>query len=118
MSEDVLVRFAVVVGVAAVAATVALIVRRGTSLVRRPIEIPGYGAGVYLFTSSTCSSCEVMASRLSGSTTVVSYDEQRESFPGVVRRVPALAALDEKGRGWIAYGVIGRRRIDRWLRDP
>jgi len=120
MTEDVLFRFLIVGGVAVVAGVAALITRRGTSLVRRTVEIPGYGPGIYLFTSSTCSSCGAMAARLSGrnSTTVVSYEEHGPSFPREVARVPALASLDGTGRGWIAYGVIGRRRIDRWLRDP
>lgn len=117
MSEEALVRIVVVVGVGVIAIVTAMLARRGVSVKRRPISLPGAGPGVILFTSSTCASCARMAERLVDfpDVTEISYEDAGASFPSAVSRVPALALVDEDGRGWIAYGLVGEARLWRWI---
>jgi hypothetical protein len=120
MSDEALFRVAVIVAVAAGSVLVALVARRGTAMFRHPVTIPGYGPGVILFTSSDCGSCAAMRSALSkaGDVREVTYEELGAAFPKQVARVPAVARLDEHGVGWIAFGVVGGRRLRRWLGGP
>lgn len=117
MSDEVLVRVAVVVGVGVIAVVVAAVARKGLSVKRRPISLPGVGPGVILFSSSTCASCTRMAERLIDvpDVTEISYEASGVSFPDAVRRVPAVALVDADGRGWIAYGLVGKARLRRWI---
>ena len=117
MTDDILFRLAVVAGVGAVAVGVALLARRGTGLLRRAIELPGFGPGLVLFSSETCDSCGRMRERLGAWPDVVevTYESAGADFPGRVDRVPAVALLDGAGRGWIAYGVVSEDRLRRWI---
>ena len=56
-----------------------------------------------------------MRPRLDPDVIEVSYEAG--SFPAAVKRVPAVAQLDESGRGWIAYGDVSERRLEQWIAD-
>ncbi len=120
MTDETLVRVVVVVAIAAISVTSALVARRGPALVRRQVTIPGFGPGVVLFSSSDCSSCAAMRAALATREDVseVTYEELGGAFPKQVTRVPAVARLDEHGDGWIAFGIVGSRRLRRWLGGP
>lgn len=120
MTDETLVRVVVVAAVAATSVVTALVARRGTSLLRRPVTIPGFGPGVVLFTSSDCGSCTAMRAALATREDVVevTYEQLSGTFPKQVTRVPAVARLDEHGVGWIAFGIVGSRRLRRWLGGP
>ena len=117
MSDDLLLRLAVVVAVGGAALGVGLLSRRGLGLVRRGVVIPGHGPGLVFFSSSTCASCSRMRERLVGWPEVeeVTYEEAGGGFPDVIDRVPALALLDAAGRGWVAYGIVSPARLERWI---
>lgn len=113
MSDEL--RLALVGVVAVVTAGVALLLRRGTSVRRHRVRLEGLGPGIVFFGSASCASCAEMRERLGG--VGIEIDASSPSFPRSVDRVPALALLDSEGSGWIAYGLIGRRRLVRWLAD-
>lgn len=117
MSDEFVLRLVVVAGVGLVAVLTALFARRGSAVRRRPIRLPDFGPGVVFFSASTCGSCAEMRRRLSRwpDTVEVSYETAGDTFPPAVGRVPAVALLDGEGRGWIAHGVIGERRLERWI---
>lgn len=117
MSDQTLLRLAVVVAVALVALLGAFFLRRGSSVRRYPISFDDLGPGLYLFTSITCPTCTRMRVRLDGRSDVIEVAYEGDSFPNTVRRVPALARVDEEGEGWIAYGVVSGRRLRRWIGD-
>ena len=117
MTDDVLLRILVVAAVGAVSIGMALFARRGTSLLRRSVEVAGLGPGLVFFSSSACGTCARMRDRLRAWPDVVevTYEEAGTGFPTQVDRVPAVALLDAAGRGWIAYGVVSERRLRRWV---
>ncbi len=117
MNDDLLLRIIVVAAVGIAAVGVALFARRGTGLIRRSIEIPGYGPGLVFFSSSTCASCGRMRERLHAWPGVVevTYETAGDDFPSAIGRVPAVALLDAAGRGWVAYGVLSEGRLRRWV---
>lgn len=117
MNEDILLRFFVVAAVAVAAVGVAVFSRRGRGLIRRSIEMPGYGPGLVFFSSSTCASCAQMRDHLKAWPDVaeVTYEAAGGDFPSAIDRVPALALLDDAGRGWVAYGVVSEARVRRWV---
>jgi len=116
MSDDVLLRLAVVAAVGAAAVVVALIGRRGAAVARRRVVLQGIGPGLFLFTSTSCGTCAQMQARMGrwSQTVEVSY-ESADEFPVGVDRVPAVALVDEHGRGWIAHGRVGAGRLARWI---
>ena len=120
MTDETLVRVVVVAAIAAIAVMAALVARRGPSLFRRPVTIPGFGPGIVLFTSAECGSCTAMRAALARREDVsqVTYEQLGDEFPKQVTRVPAVARLDEHGVGWIAFGIVGGRRLRRWLGGP
>lgn len=115
-----MVRVVVVAAIAAASVMAALVARRGMSLRRKPVTIPGFGPGVVLFSSSDCGSCTAMRAALASREDVseFTYEELGDAFPKQVARVPAVAQLDEHGVGWIAFGIVGGRRLRRWLSGP
>ena len=116
MNDDLLLRLVVVAAVAVAAVGGALFARRGTGLIRRSIEAAGYGPGLVFFSSSSCASCARMRERLTAWPDVVEVTyESGGEFPRAIDRVPALALLDEAGRGWVAYGVVSEARLARWV---
>lgn len=119
MSDEIVIRVALVVAVAVAAVVSAMVARRGTSLRRRPVTLSGHGPGVVFFSSETCSSCAEMRARLADWTDVteISYESAGEAFPAEVDRVPAVAVLAEDGTGWIAFGLVSRPRLARWIAD-
>ena len=116
MNDDLFLRLVVVAAIGIAAVGVALFARRGTGLIRRPIEVAEYGPGLVFFSSSACASCARMRERLTAWPDVfeVTY-ESGADFPKVIDRVPALALLDDAGRGWVAYGVVSEARLARWV---
>ncbi|MEX2423637.1 MAG: hypothetical protein WD990_06635 [Acidimicrobiia bacterium] len=117
MNDDIGLRLLVVAAVGISAVAGALIARRGTGLIRRSIEIPGFGPGLVFFSSSTCASCARMRERLRPWRNVVevTYETAAGDFPSAIDRVPALCLLDGAGRGWVAYGVVSEARLARWV---
>lgn len=117
MNEDLLLRLIVVAAVGIAAVGVALVARRGTGLIRRSIEIPGFGPGLVFFSSSSCASCGRMRDRLQAWPDVaeITYEAAGRDFPSEIDRVPALALLDAAGRGWVVYGVVSVERLRRWV---
>lgn len=115
MSDEALVRLAVVVAIAATSLIVALVLRRGRSVRRYRVSFDDLGPGLYLFTSNTCGTCARMRERLVERSDVIEVSYEEDGFPATVRRVPALAEIDEQGDGWIAYGAVSDRRLRRWL---
>lgn len=116
--SDVAVRLAVVAGAVVLAVVVGLVLRQGRAWVRRPIRIPGLGRGVYLFTARTCPPCDRMRDRLRGIADVSEVAFEDGGFPDAIRRVPAVARLEADGTGWVAHGMVSRRRLERWLVGP
>lgn len=115
MNDDAFLRLVAVVSIAAVALLGALFLRRGGSARRYRIGFDDLGPGLYLFTSVTCVTCVRMRDRLAGRADVIEITYEGGRFPESVRRVPALAHVDEGGDGWIAYGVLSDRQVRRWL---
>jgi len=115
MTDEALVRLTVVVAAGLLAVITGLITRRGTTVRRHRVSLPGLGPGLFLFSSRTCAACAVMRERMAAFPDFVEISYEEGSFPPAVGRVPALAWLDESGNGWIAYGKIGEKRIHRWL---
>jgi hypothetical protein len=115
MTDEGLVRLTVVAGAGLFAVVAGLVARRGTTVRRHRVSLPGMGPGLFLFSSTTCAACVVMRERLAPVPDVVEISYEDGSFPPAVGRVPALARLDESGSGWIAYGKIGEKRMHRWL---
>lgn len=115
MSDDELIRVVVVLGVGVIAVLWAAVARRGFAVRRHPIFLPDLGSGLFLFTSSTCASCARMAERLVEFPAVTEISHERASFPSGITRVPAVAFVDEDGRGWIAYGLVSDARLRRWI---
>lgn len=115
MSDDVVFRLVVVAAVAGAAVVVALVGRRGVAVARRRVVLEGIGPGLFLFTSTACGTCPQMQARMGTwpQTVEVSYESGR--FPAGVDRVPAVALVDEEGRGWIAYGRVSEGRLARWI---
>ncbi|HVR33254.1 MAG TPA: hypothetical protein VMS74_11170 [Acidimicrobiia bacterium] len=117
MSDDVVLRLAVVAAVGAAAVIVALIGRRGVAVARRRVVLEGIGPGLILFTSTSCGTCAQMRARMGKwpQTVEVSYESAADAFPAGVDRVPAVALVDEQGRGWIAHGRVSEGRLARWI---
>ncbi len=120
MTDPVL-RLLIVVLVIGVAAGVAAAQRRGTAWRRRPAELPGLPAGVYLFTSTTCASCPAARESLTAvlgpsGFAEIAFEDRPEVFARCgIARVPALAVVEEGGRSWRAEGVVPARRVRRWV---
>jgi len=116
------IRVVVVLGVVATSVAIGLVIRSGSLVRRVPVHLPGMPVGLVLFTSEACGSCAAVRSSLltlGVSATEVVAESAGARFPRkVVDRVPALAMLDEDGRGWIATGVPSTRRIRRWVDGP
>lgn len=115
MSDEALLRLAVVAAIAAAALFGALLLRRGRSVRRYRVSFEDLGPGLYLFTSITCSTCARMRERLASRPDLIEITYEGERFPETVRRVPALARVDERGDGWIAYGAVSDRQLRRWF---
>lgn len=117
MSDEVVLRLTVVAAVGAAALVIALIGRRGMSVARRRVVLEGIGPGLFLFTSTSCGTCAQMQVRMGKwpQTVEVSYDSDTDAFPAGVDRVPAVALVDEQGRGWIAHGRVSEARLGRWI---
>lgn len=117
MSDETLLRLAVVAAITAAALVGAFFLRRGRSVRRYQVSFDDLGPGLYLFTSITCSACARMRERLAGRPDLIEIAYEGEGFPETVRRVPALARVDERGDGWIAYGAVSDRKLRRWFGD-
>lgn len=110
-----LLRLVAVLAIALVALLGAFFLRRGSSVRRYPVSFDDLGPGLYLFTSITCPTCARMRTRLESRSDVIEVAFEGDGFPNTVRRVPALARIDEHGEGWIAYGAVSERRLRRWI---
>jgi hypothetical protein len=113
----------VVIGVLlAAAAGVAFAQRRGVAHRRRPWSLPGVEPGVALFVSTGCTSCTRATAALqrAGVThRVIEYESQPDLFHRLeITRVPAVAKVEEDGKGWISFGVPSPARLARWITDP
>lgn len=119
MSDDVVIRVAVVVAVGLAAVVTAMVARRGAALRRRTVTLSGHGPGVVFFSSETCSSCAEMRVRLADWPDVIeiSYESAGAAFPAEIDRVPAVALLADDGTGWVAFGLVSRHRLARWIAD-
>lgn len=107
--NEVWARAALVLGVLLVAGVISLLQRRQ----RRPmrdIEAIGLPAGVYFFSSASCSTCtgarEKLQARLGDSGfTEFAWEESPGRFADLdVDAVPAVAIVDEHGRGRLYPG--------------
>lgn len=117
MSDDAILRLVVVAAITAVALVGAVFLRRGSSVRRYRVRFEDLGPGLYLFTSATCATCARMRARLAHRSDVREVTFEGGGFPDTIRRVPALAFIDERGDGWVAYGAVSERRIGRWMDD-
>lgn len=118
MNDDLVLRLGLVLGAVLLALGTAMFLRRGSAVRRHRIQLDGLPAGLYLFTSRTCSTCQRMRDRLSGWAVVeIDYEAGGGTFPATVKRVPAVAAIADDGAGWIAYGAVSTGRLHRWLAD-
>jgi hypothetical protein len=116
---DTTIRVLLVAAVGLVAVAAALVARRGSTVVRRRVQLQGLGPGLVLFTSQSCASCDEARRRLGGRPfEEIVFETAGPEFPPTVGRVPALAWLDEAGAGWIAYGSVSASRLTRWLEGP
>ncbi len=115
-------RLLAVLGVVAVALVVALLQRRGTSIRRVQRSFTGLDAGVYLFSSDTCQTCNLMRERLQAAGTPfteVSAERDSRLFEAQgIGRVPSVALVGRDGSGWMASGILSEARTRRWLADP
>lgn len=117
MSDEALLRLVVVAAITAIALFGAFFLRRGSSVRRYRVRFDDLGPGLYLFTSITCATCARVRERVAHRGDVIEVTFEGDGFPDTIRRVPALALVDERGEGWIAYGAISERRIGRWIAD-
>jgi hypothetical protein len=122
--DDLLVRLLLVGVVATSAFGWAWVARRGRAVRRRPASFEGVDAGVVLFTSTTCASCEearravrsVLGDR---GFREITYEAEPEAFAtNRIRRVPTLASVEPGGDGWKAEGIPSARMLRRWLGGP
>ncbi|MFP5333000.1 MAG: hypothetical protein ACLGHX_11670 [Acidimicrobiia bacterium] len=118
MNNDLVLRLGLVFGATLLALGTAMFLRRGRAVRRHRIQLDDLPAGLYLFTSRACSTCQRMRERLSGRAVVeIEYEAGDGTFPATVKRVPAVASIADDGAGWIAYGAVSTARLDRWLAD-
>lgn len=118
--EEIWVRLVVAGGIAVVAATAAILARRGRAWRRRTFHPIDLQPGVHLFTSDGCSSCARARSELEGAgLPFVEHTHEEES--GLLRSngvssVPTVAWVPaEGGAGWVAEGVPTVRTLVRWM---
>jgi hypothetical protein len=99
MNDDLLLRLLVVAAVGLAAIGVALFARRGAGLIRRSVEIPGFGPGLVFFSSSSCGTCARMRERLTWWPDVVevTYETAGVDFPSEVDKVPASRCSTQPG---------------------
>jgi hypothetical protein len=117
------IRFAVVIGVLAVAIGLALIARRGIALRRTPISLPPGLRTPALFTSETCATCGRMRRMLDSlhlaDLTEIVWEHEPAVFEAAgIRRVPVFVWSDEEGVTWRVDGVASVSRLERWLGGP
>jgi hypothetical protein len=118
-----LIRLLIVAVVASVALLLASGVRRGLAVRRRAVTFPSLDAGVTLFVSKGCSSCERVMAALDDAgveeVTLVDWDESPQVFLDLgIDRVPTLVHLDDQGSGWSVQGIPSADRLRKWLGDP
>lgn len=114
-------RVLIVVTAAVLAIGSGRLTRRGMAVVRRPRRFPGLEDGVYLFTSTTCSSCSKLRRSLedTGVTfTEIGYEQASGAFERLrIDRVPAIGKVSAE-RGWLGSGLVSEARLRRWLSGP
>lgn len=116
------IRVVAVVAAAIIVAGIALAQRRASAIRRRGRRFPDTEPGLVLFSSQGCATCAMARSALEAAERPfrqVVYETDPDEFTRLgIDRVPAVGHVDPNGDGWIAHGVVSRRRLVRWLRDP
>ncbi len=124
--DEVWARAGLVAGALAVAGVVVLIQRSRARQTVRRVAATGLEPGVYLFTSTTCSSCirarETLEAGLGeGRFRELAWEEASQTFEELgVDAVPAVMVVDGRGRGRIYPGQPDRalRRLSSaWILD-
>jgi hypothetical protein len=105
-------RAGLILGALAVAALVSYAQRRRSRRPYRSVETPDLGAGIYLFSSATCSTCETARNRLeervgSGRYRELVWEEDAELFGSLgVDAVPTVLVVEAGGRGRLYVGGV------------
>lgn len=110
--DDVWLRVAVVAAAFLIAVGIAM-ARRGNRRPVRSIRSLDLAAGVYLFTSEGCSTCEAARSKMDGSLsdeyTELVWEREPERFHALgVDAVPSVLIVDGKGHGQLYPGQPDR----------
>lgn len=112
--DEIWARVGLVFGALAVAGAISFLQWRRTRRPVRTVEASDMAAGVYFFSSATCPTCERAREKLNARLGENGYTEfVWENDPGPfanldVDAVPAVAVLDESGRGRLYPGQPDR----------
>lgn len=112
--DEIWARVGLVLGALAVAGTISLIQRRRTRRPVRSVKAADMAAGVYFFSSATCPTCERAREKLNDRLgedgyTEFTWENEPDPFNTLdVDAVPAVAVLDEAGRGRLYPGQPDR----------
>lgn len=108
--NEIWVRVAVVVGVLAVAGSIVAIQRRRRRSPERDIAAPRLEPGLYLFSSTACSTCDAARQELVAAVGVAGFSEYVwEEDPGAfselgIDAVPSVLVMGEGGQGRLYPG--------------
>lgn len=108
--DEILARVGLVGGALVVAGAVALILRRRSRAPELDRDVPGFAAGLYLFSSTTCSTCESARNKLTAALgehgfTEFVWEEEPQVFSDLeIAAVPAVLVVAEAGRGRLYPG--------------
>ena len=116
--DDILLRAALVAGVALLALAIAWWARRHPEHPIRAMDVPALDGGVYLFTAAACSTCEAARAALQerlgpDGYTEITWEDNRSVFSELrVDAVPAVLVVSDSGKGTLYPG-----RVDEALRQ-
>ena len=117
--DEVWARVGLVVAALVVAGAIVYLQRRRLRIPERDVEAPQLAAGLYLFTSATCSTCQAAREKLIARVGDEGFEEflwehDRRIFDDLeIDAVPAVLVMKETGRGRVYPGRVEKALANR-----